>query len=962
MFEKKFLAVLVSASIAGLSGCGGGSDSSSPTTTPPSTGSALNDPYLVSDWFAAGNNNRSGVSPQLASNGLPTASSPDLQGAMYLFAASSPDLQDAAYAITGANLGSGFVDTDYIGAFPQDGGANWTEGWTVGLNGNKTVWEPAASPSADGSCPAGTTLNGSLTLPSAVGGGSMDLCTLAASYTTAGSTVSLTADNIYEMASGTGTYIGNGNVADGDTTNDVDVTLSIAAGTLILGGAQEPLVVTRGSTVNAVGTAADPIVMTSRTQFDAWVAGGDGTSDRGEWAGFALMGYAQTNECGTPCDVVAEGGIGYYGGTVDTDNSGTVKYVVIRQAGNDLDGNGNELNGFTLFGVGSGTTMDYIQVHKGLDDGIEHFGSADFMSHIVLTDNADDSFDWGQGYTGGAQFIVAKQAADAADRAIEADNDKNSPDATPVSLPTLANMTLIGNPAGVSSADGILLRRGTGARIYNSVITGFADSCIDLDGAATEVEANAGNIVFENIVVSCPKESFESGDNDVAASVIQGLFDLDSDNRETRPNLMVDGTPNPASGAGTTFVTTDYIGAFPQDTTDNWTLGWTVDLNGNKTVWEPAVAPVADGTCPAGTTLNGAQTLPTSVGGGSMDLCTLAASYATDGTTIALTADNVYELASGSGTFIGNGHTADGDTTNDVSVVLDIAAGTLILGGAQEALVITRGSSVNAVGTATDPIVMTSRTQFDAWVAGGDGTSDRGEWAGFALMGYAKTNECGTPCDVVAEGGIGYYGGTVDTDSSGTVKYVVIRQAGNDLDGNGNELNGFTLFGVGSGTTMDYIQVHKGLDDGIEHFGSADFMSHLVLTANADDSFDWGQGYTGGAQFIVAKQAADLADRAIEADNDKGNPQAGPISMPTLANLTFIGQPNGDSGADGILLRRGTGAIISNAIVTGFADNCIDIDDSATFARAGASAPATLSGELVMNNSLVSCTENFDEE
>ncbi len=490
MFEKKFLVVLVSVGVATLSGCGGG-DSATLTTTPVAA-----DPYLVSNWYAAGSNNRSGVSPELASNGLPTAS--------------SPDLQDAAYAISGASLGAGFVDTDYIGAFPQDATDNWSDGWTVGLNGNKTVWEPAVTPVADGTCPAGTTLNGSLTLPSAVGGGSMDLCTLAAAYTTDGSTIALTADNIYELASGSGTFIGNGNTADGDTTNDVRVTLDIAAGTLILGGSQEALVITRGSSVNAVGTAADPIVMTSRTQFDRWVAGGDGTSDRGEWAGFALMGYAQTNECGTPCDVVAEGGIGYYGGTVDSDSSGTVKYVVIRQAGNDLDGNGNELNGFTLFGVGSGTVMDYIQVHKGLDDGIEHFGSADFMSHIVLTDNADDSFDWGQGYTGGAQFIVVKQAADVADRGIEADNDKANPQAGPISMPILANMTFMGQPAGDSGADGILLRRGTGAIIWNTIVTGFADACIDIDDDATFARAGAsapatlsGELVMNNSVVSC---------------------------------------------------------------------------------------------------------------------------------------------------------------------------------------------------------------------------------------------------------------------------------------------------------------------------------------------------------------------------------------------------------------------------------------------------------------------------
>ncbi len=962
VFQKKLLALLVAGAVAGLAGCGGGDSSSdSGGTTPPPSGA--NDPYEVSAWFNNGDNNRV-IDPQLASDGQPSASSPDLQDATYLFTASSPDLQDAAYSIIGSNLGNGFVDVDYIGAFPQDTNNNWTEGWTVGLNGNTTVWAPAATPSVDGNCPTGTTLNGSINLPVAVGGGAMDLCTLAATYTTDGSTLALTADNVYELASGTGTYIGNGNGVLNGVTASSSVTLDIQAGTLILGGSQEALVITRGSEINAIGSAQDPIVMTSRAQFDAWVAGGDGTADRGEWAGFALMGYAQSNECGTPCDVVAEGGIGYYGGTNDADTSGTIQYLVVRQAGNDLDGNGNELNGFTLFGVGSATTMNHIQVHKGLDDGIEHFGSETFMSHIVLTDNGDDSFDWGQGYRGGAQFMVIKQAADQADRAIEADNDGSNPIVTPVSMPTLANMTLIGMPNGAPGADGILLRRGTGAKIYNSVVTGFADSCIDLDGSDTENQLNAGNIVFENVVIDCPKESFESGDADVAASVIQAAFDAGSNNREVNPNLMAYGQPNAIDGMGSTFVTTDYIGAFPQDTADNWTNGWTVGLNGNNTVWD-TTAPVADATCPTGTTVNGTKTLPTSVNGGaggSMDLCTLAASYATDGSLIHLTADNIYQLASGTGTYIGNGNIVLNGAAAAASVTLKIDAGTLILGGSQEALVVTRGSTVEARGTATDPIVMTSVSQFDAWVAGGDGTADRGEWAGFALMGYAQSNECGTPCDVVAEGGIGYYGGTNDADNSGIIEYLVVRQAGNDLDGNGNELNGFTLFSVGSATTMNHIQVHKGLDDGIEHFGSETFMSHIVLTDNGDDSFDWGQGYRGGAQFIVIKQAADQADRGIEADNDGDNPQATPISMPTLANMTIIGQPLGDTGADGIMLRRGTGAKIYNTIVTGFADTCIDIDDDATFNRGGTSA-TDQTGDLMMANSIVSCpNENFDEE
>jgi len=334
-------------------------------------------------------------------------------------------------------------------------------------------------------------------------------------------------------------------------------------------------------------------------------------------------------------------------------------------------------------------------------------------------------------------------------------------------------------------------------------------------------------------------------------------------------------------------------------------------------------------------------------------------SAVTGSTTTTLTNDNVYMLAPGfPGTRVGNGNTEQLGSTTFKKSKLIIEPGTLVLGNDKEALIITRGSTIEAVGTAVDPIVMTSRKQFDNWVTG-DGTSGRGEWAGLALMGNAKSNECGTPCNVEAEGGIGYYGGTDDTDNSGILKYLIVRHAGNEITA-GNELNGLTLFATGSGTTMDYIQVHKGLDDGIEHFGSSDFMSHIVLTDNADDGFDWGQGYTGGAQYIVSRQANDDGDRAIEADNDKKNPDAGPVSKPTLANMTLMAAPaTTETTADGILLRRGTGANIYNSIVAGFVDNCFDIDEKATMERAYSTADSNYTGELTVQNTFTDCATNF---
>ncbi len=927
-----------------------------PAAVNPDPPAQRNDPFPVSEAFA-GNGNRVGVDPMLNSNGTPGDSSPDLQGAEWAFTSSSPDLQGDAYAIS---LGGNFEDVNYVGAFAQDRSDLWTEGWTVGVHGNSTVWQPRGDPVSGNDCPDGTTFVEAQALPEAVGGGSMDVCQLARRYDTDGQTITLTGDNIYRLAAGfPGTYIGNGEAADGNPDNDASVTLAIESGALILGSPQEALIITRGSRIEASGTAEDPIVMTSRDQFEDWVDGCPRADGRGEWAGLALMGYGRSNECGSPCDVNAEGNIGSYGGADDSDDSGFIRYMVIRHAGNDIDGNGNELNGLTLFATGSQTRVSYVQVHYGFDDGVEHFGATDHMDHIVITGARDDSFDWGQGYRGTAQFVLIVQARDDGDRGIEADNDGNNPLAVPVSRPTLANFTILGAADSLeTSSDGILLRRGTGARIYNFLVANFQDSCLDVDGNATQNRFGS-SLTIENSLFYCPSgEVYESGDDDVSAAAIANWLNRDPDNRAANPNLRADYRPNPpdADVTNANFVPTNYVGAFAQDTSDNWTAGWTVSLNGNNTVWEPAVEnPAADGSCPEGTAADGRLSLPSSVGGGQMDLCRMQRRYDTDGATVTLTNDNIYAPASGfPGTYIGNGEAADGNPGNDVSVELKIQKGTLILGSPGEAVVITRGSRIEADGAAEDPIVMTSRRQFDAWAGGGDGVAGRGEWAGLALMGYARSNECGNPCDVAAEGNIGAYGGNDDFDDSGYIRYMVIRHAGNDIDGNGNELNGLTLFATGSQTRISYVQVHKGLDDGVEHFGATDFMDHIVITDAADDSFDWGQGYRGGAQFVVIRQAADDADRGIEADNDGDAPNAEPISGPTLANFTMIGTEQGGGDTIGVLLRRGTGAFMWNSVITGY-NRCVDFDNDATFGRYN-------TGAIAFRNNVVSCATNFEEE
>ena len=219
-------------------------------------------------------------------------------------------------------------------------------------------------------------------------------------------------------------------------------------------------------------------------------------------------------------------------------------------------------------------------------------------------------------------------------------------------------------------------------------------------------------------------------------------------------------------------------------------------------------------------------------------------------------------------------------------------------------------------------------------------------------MGETTADELAN-CGVAAEGDAGQFGGNQPEDNSGTLKYVVVKQAGKTL-GNGDELNGISLAGVGSQTELDYIHVHENLDDGVEFFGGTASISHLVLTNIGDDSLDWSFGWTGNAQYVLIKQSSSEGDNAIEADNSEFDSNASPLTTPTISNVTIIGA----DGVNGIRLRAGTAGMLKNVVVTGGEGykNCL---------RVGAdSAPRAEDGSLTISHSVVACTadNNFSSQ
>ena len=305
------------------------------------------------------------------------------------------------------------------------------------------------------------------------------------------------------------------------------------------------------------------------------------------------------------------------------------------------------------------------------------------------------------------------------------------------------------------------------------------------------------------------------------------------------------------------------------------------------------------------------------------------------------------------GVFVGE----DGGSTAN----LTIEPGTRVLGvTGNDFLAVQRGSKIFAEGTANAPIVFTG--PFNAT----DPSAGAGNWGGLVINGQAPINICDEAvpfeqCEDVGEGGSGNFGGNIPDDSSGVLKYVRVQFGGfriNDED----ELNGIAFQAVGSGTVVDHVQVHANEDDGIEFFGGTVNAKHLVLTGIKDDSLDWTHGWNGNVQYVLVKQdpnAANDKERGIEADNFEDNNDAGPRSQPSIANATFIGGPSDNKTTTGMVLRRGTGFNMTNVIVTGF-EKCLDLDSDATFAAAG--TPANLSGTGTMENTIISCDQNFEEE
>ena len=388
------------------------------------------------------------------------------------------------------------------------------------------------------------------------------------------SDLTLTSDEIYEL-------VGGVSVVEG-------VTLTIEAGTTIIagdvGGVFSFLAIEQGATIIAEGTASQPIVFTSNKS----------TPNPGDWGGLLLAGREPINRGTTATTEVANL---TYGGTDPADNSGVLRYVRLEYTGGKINDDA-EYNGLSLYGVGNGTTIEFVQAFNGNDDGIEFFGGTVNLKYAIVTGAGDDSFDWTDGWVGNGQFWIAQQNSLAGDKGIEGDNFSDNPGVTPFSNPTLSNLTLIGAEDGDGENKGIEFRAGTMVTMYNTIIKAFPGTGIEVDDDQTLINLNNNQVIVRNSIID-NVNSFDLDHEDVATADLADFmlfnnFTLDGsadpfNNMGTaipedfevsgfrgtyEYTTAIDGVDNfDPSTLGSFFTAAPYTGAL-QDS-DTWTDGWT---------------------------------------------------------------------------------------------------------------------------------------------------------------------------------------------------------------------------------------------------------------------------------------------------------------------------------------------------------------------------------------------------
>ncbi len=479
-------------------------------------------------------------------------------------------------------------DAQDLGSPGSNGDIN-TGDITIGGGGSSSgggTVEPAAG------CPdLGTSQ--SLTNSGTISGpmGSYRVCTLPTVFTES-TELPYEAGLVYRMNGRVDVGVDDGPTADNtDSVTGTKVDLKIAPGVVLFGdegvSSGSYLIVNRGSRLLADGEADMPIIFTAESDLK-----GDVLADTSaKWGGVVLLGRAPVADCyvgginqadQTGCEMRVEGianDIPFFGGDTEDDDSGVMRYVQIRYSGYTLD-LGSELQSLTLGGVGSGTTIDYIQSYNSSDDGVEFFGGHPQVSHFVVVGAEDDSFDVDSGAQLNLNFALAVQRDGVGDKALENDSpadDKGTgttiPNALPRTLTQVSNFTFWGASTGKA-----IEARGAGdITLANGVVYKPSTSdqyCVN-DHEDEVAGQQAAQVAFYSVELDCAENPFTTtavangSDNQFLVNTLTGSY-LNGDNENTFTPIY-----DAASALSSFFSTETYIGAVSSNL--KWTQGWTCD-------------------------------------------------------------------------------------------------------------------------------------------------------------------------------------------------------------------------------------------------------------------------------------------------------------------------------------------------------------------------------------------------
>ena len=723
-------------------------------------------------------------------------------------------------------------------------------------------------------------------------------------------------------------------------------TLSIEPGTVVKGLAKSnitsgdftsALIITRGAMIDAKGTFEKPIIFTSELDDvndpeDLDLT--DESSSRGLWGGVILLGNAVIGDESSEATIegLPAGENSTYGGSDDSDNSGIMTFCSIRHGGAEIVTD-EEINGLSLGGVGSGTTLENIEVTYNKDDGIEFFGGTVSIKWAVVSYCGDDSYDWDLGWRGNGQFWVAIGDTEAGDHGGEWDGCKPDDNARNAN-PNIYNFTFIGGYDGTTKGaakneHAIIMRDGTAGTVANGIVAGYNNYALQIEetskskhsfGYMKDGDLKLMNNIWhdfgagsswDDVILATP----ETGSANHLADVKSHLSDNNNELAASGINLDRSSAPKLVPGAdalaatkataalpsGSWFSTANYVGAFEPGVNGTWAM-WTVAKE-----YE-----LADFTA---TRVNGTD-------------ITLSGTITEDET---WTSNNTYYLDGF--VFVDEGATL---TINAGTIVKGLAKSNITSGDFTSALVVTRGGKIDAQGTMSQPIIFTSELDDVADAEDIDLTDEsasRGLWGGVILLGKAPIGDESSEATIegLPAGENSTYGGSVEDDNSGIMTYISIRHGGAEIVTD-EEINGLSLGGVGSGTTLENIEVVFNKDDGIEFFGGSVSIKYAIVGYCGDDSYDWDLGWRGNGQFWVSIGDTEAGDHGGEWDGCKPDDNAR-YANPNIYNFTFIGGYDGTTkGAakneHAIIMRDGTAGTVANGIIAGFNNYALQIEET----------------------------------